>query len=247
MSDLVTAVEIVRQSHQGISIKPFIIRADDGETYFVKGLSKSGGPALISELLSAELGKFLGLPIPPWKKMVVPQDLIEFSLIPNVSDLEGGLAFASQSVENAIDFNIAHLKATPRDLMRRVLLFDWWIQNGDRILGPLGGNVNLILDGRGELSVIDHNMAFHKSFNPDEFLAEHVFCECREDFRDYLVRQEYTDILSKALSNWDRMITFLTEDWLYRDADLIDLTEPTLASRLEILQMFKDERFWGAL
>lgn len=247
MSDLVTAVEIVRQSHQGISIKPFIVRADDGETYFVKGFSKSGGPALISELLSAELGKLLGLPIPPWKKMVVPQDLIDFSLIPNVSDLGGGLAFASRAVENAVDFNIANLKSTPRILMRKVLLFDWWVQNGDRILGPMGGNVNLILDDRGDLTVIDHNLAFDKSFNPEEFLEEHVFCECRKDFRDYLVRQEYTDILSKALLNWDRITALLTEDWLYRDSDLIDLTEPTLASRLEILEMFKEERFWGAL
>lgn len=179
--------------------------------------------------------------------MVVPQDLIDFSVVPNVSDLEGGLAFASQAVESAVDFNIAHLKSTPRELMRKVLLFDWWVQNGDRILGPMGGNVNLILDSRGELAVIDHNMAFHNSFNSKEFLEEHVFCDCRKDFRDYLVRQEYTEILSKALSNWDTIIAFLTDDWLYRDADLIDLTEPTLASRLEILQMFKEERFWGAL
>ena len=49
MPESIRAVEIVRQSHQGYSIKPFIIRADDGHSYFVKGLDKSGGPALISE------------------------------------------------------------------------------------------------------------------------------------------------------------------------------------------------------
>jgi hypothetical protein len=247
MSDCVTAVEIVRQSHQGISIKPFIMRADDGETYFVKGLSKAGGPALISEALSAELGKLLGLPIPSWKKMLVPQDLVDFSVIPNVRDLEGGMAFASLAVESAVDFNISHLRSMPRDLMRLVLLFDLWVQNGDRILGAMGGNVNLLIDSRGDLAVIDHNLAFHRGFELEEFLSGHVFRECRADFRDYVVRQEYTEMLDAALAKWGSIIPLLVDDWLYRDSDLIDFTEPTLADRLEILQLFKEERFWGAL
>lgn len=247
MSDRITAVEIVRQSHQGYSIKPFIIRADDGHSYFVKGLNKSGGPALISEVIGAELGMKMQLPIPPWRLMDVPPQLIGFSAIPSVTDLGGGTAFASRAVENASDFTITHLDTTPAELMRRVLLFDWWVQNGDRCLGPLGGNVNLIRDSSGALAVIDHNQAFAPDFNGDDLLELHVFRERRKDFRDYVVRQEYTHILTEALSEWDTIAAVLPEDWVYRDKDLIDLTEPTLASRLKILEMFKEERFWGAL
>ena len=247
MPERITAVEIIRQSHQGYSIKPFIVRADDGHSYFVKGLDKSGGPALISEVLGAELGKRLELPIPQWRFMDIPPELIGFSAMPNVGDLGGGPAFASKAVENASDFTINDLERTPAELMRRVLLFDWWVQNGDRCLGQKGGNVNLIRDARGEVAVIDHNLAFHKSFDSEDFLDRHVFREHGHDFRDYVVRQEYTQILTEALAGWDTIADLLPEEWIYRDRDLIDLTEPTLADRLKILEMFTEERFWGPL
>jgi hypothetical protein len=247
MPESITAVEIVRQSHQGYSIKPFIVRGDDGYTYFVKGHAKAGGPALISEFLGAELGTRLGLPIPAWGLMRVPEELINFSAIPNVEDLRGGFAFASRAVENASDFTISNINSTPVDLRRKILLFDWWVRNEDRCLGDYGGNVNLILDASGYLNVIDHNLAFDRTFSSDAFMNGHVFRECRVFFRDLVVRQEYMQMLSEALGNWGTITALLPEDWLYRDSDYIDQTEPTLAERLEMLEMFRDERFWGAL
>lgn len=247
MPESITAVEIIRQSHQGISIKPFIVRGDDGAPYFVKGLEKAGGPALISEVLGAELGNRLGLPIPDWKLMRVPNELIAFSAIPNVTDLGGGLAFASRAVENASDFSVSNIDRTPVDLRRRVLLFDLWVRNGDRCLGERGGNVNLILDSSGSLSVIDHNMAFDRTFSSTDLMDTHVFRECRSFFRDLVVRQEHMEILSKAVGDWGTITALLPDDWLYRDSDNIDLTEPTVAERLEMLEVFKEERFWGEL
>jgi hypothetical protein len=247
MPECITAVEIVRQSHQGYSIKPFIVRADDGSSYFVKGINKAGGPALISEVLGAELGVRLDLPIPPWRLMRVPDELIAFSAIPNVADLGGGLAFASRSVENASDFNLSNINRTPIELRRRILLFDLWVRNGDRCLGERGGNVNLILDGSGDLSVIDHNLAFDRTFDNTDFIEGHVFRECRSFFRDLVVRQDYMQILSGALENWGTITALLPDDWLYRDSDNIDLTEPTVAERLAMLELFTEEWFWGAL
>lgn len=247
MADYITAVEIIRQSHQGISIRPFIVRGDDGASYFVKGLEKAGGPALISEVIGAELGKHIGLPIPDWRLMHVPDELISFSAMPNVADLRGGVAFASRAVENASDFSISNINQTPIDLRRRLLLFDLWVRNGDRCLSELGGNVNLILDSSGSLSVIDHNMAFDRTFSSADFMDTHVFRDCGSFFRDLVVRQEYMDILDGAVENWGTITALLPDDWLYRDRDHIDLTEPTVAERLEMLEGFKDERFWGAL
>lgn len=247
MPESITAVEIIRQGHQGFSIKPFIIRADDGDTYFVKGLAKAGGPALISEVLGAELGICLGLPVPQWRLMQIPEELIDFSAIPNVNDLRGGLAFASNAVENASDFSLSNINSTPIDLRRRILLFDWWIKNEDRCLGDGGGNVNLILDARGDLSVIDHNLAFDRAFNVDAFMSGHVFRDCRSFFRDLVVRQEHMQMLGEALESWGRITALLPQDWLYRDGDHIDETEPTVAERLEMLEVFRDEQFWGAL
>ena len=243
----INAVEILRQGHQGYSIQPFIVRADDGGTYFVKGFSKAGGPALISEVIGAELGAQLGLPIPPWALMHIPEDLISFSPIANVQDLRGGPAFASRAVEMASDFSLSNVNRTPIDLRRRLFLFDWWIRNEDRNLGPLGGNVNLLLDADGALNVIDHNLAFDGSFSSETFMNGHVFRDCRPYFRDYVVRQEHEQILNDALNNWGTIIDLLPLDWLYRDADHIDETEPTIADRLQMLEGFREERFWGAL
>jgi hypothetical protein len=247
MPDSITAVEIIRQSHQGISIRPFLVKADDGATYFVKGLAKAGGPALISEVIGAELGRALGLPIPDWRFMNVPTPLIAFSAVPNVGDLGGGVAFASKAVNNASDFSISNIDRTPLDLRRRVLLFDFWVRNGDRCLGDWGGNVNLILDASGDLSVIDHNMAFDRQFSAFDFMETHVFRECGAFFRDLVVRQEHMDILGNALGNWGTITALLPDDWLYRDRDNIDLTEPNVAERLEMLEVFQNELFWGAL
>lgn len=171
----ITAKEIIRQSQQGISVQPFLIRAEDDQTYFVKGLSRALGNGLVSEAISAELGKHLGLPIPPWRVIDIPQALIDFSVIDGVEDLSGGPAFASLHVENASDLMWANLNALPDDLKRTVLLFDWWILNGDRGLGEAGGNVNLILDPKGKLVVIDHNVAFDPNLSFEEFRTYHVF------------------------------------------------------------------------
>jgi hypothetical protein len=248
MLDRITAKEIIRQSHQGISVQPFLVRADDNQTYFVKGLSRALGSGLVSEAIAAELGAHLGLPIPPWRVMDIPQELIDFSVMDNVQDLSGGPAFASLQVENASDLLWASLNTLPVDLKRRVLLFDWWILNGDRGLGERGGNVNLILDPKGCLAVIDHNVAFDRTLSIDEFRQYHVFRDQLGSFEGQLLaRLDYLPQLDAALRDWGRITSLLPEEWVYREPLIGDETEPTLAQRLQILERFKEERFWGQL
>lgn len=248
MQGRITAQEIIRQSHQGVSVKPFLIRADDDQTYFVKGFARAGGPGLISEVIAAELATHLGLPIPAWRIMDIPQALIDFSAVENAQDLAGGPAFASLQVENAADLMWASVDAIPADIRKTVLLFDWWILNGDRNLGELGGNVNLLLDPKGELVVIDHNAAFDRTLTPEEFQQYHVFrsllgAECG----NLLARLDYLPRLDAALNDWGRITSLLPEEWIYRDADQVDETEPTLQQRLQILERYREDLFWGQL
>lgn len=248
MQGRITAQEIIRQSQQGVSVQPFLVRADDGQTYFVKGLARAGGPALISEAIAAEIGRHLGLPIPPWRIMDIPQALIDFSAANNAQDLAGGPAFASLQVENAAELMWSKVNDIPVELRKAVLLFDWWIQNGDRTLGEAGGNVNLLLDPKGELAVIDHNAAFDLTLTHGEFQRYHVFRDLLGADRDNLLaRLDYEPQLDAALNDWSRIVTLLPEEWIYRDADQIDETEPTLQQRLHILERYRDERFWGQL
>lgn len=201
----------------------------------------------MSEVIAAELGALLGLPIPEWRIMDIPQGLIDFSPIDNIQDLSGGPAFASRQVENVNELMWANLRNVPLELQRKVLLFDWWIQNGDRCLGENGGNVNLLLDSQGSLVVIDHNAAFDAGLTAEQIHEYHVFRDQLGHFLDLVTRQEYAQELDAALGHWDRIVALLPVQWIYRDSDEIDETIPTLVQRLETLQQFKDERFWGQL
>lgn len=244
----VTAVEIIKQSSEGVSVQPFLVKADDDQTYFVKGLSRALAPGLTSEVLAAELGSRLGLPVPPWAIMDIPPNLVDFSLVPNVRDLEGGPAFASLQVDNASDVSWSHVEKIPADLKKKVLVFDWWLGNGDRGLGPMGGNVNLILDSGGNLAVIDHNIAFDSKLDPEEFRLYHVFRDqLSSKTGDILIRLEFQPLLDAALADWDRITSLLPDEWVHRDLGCGEEYEPTLAERYQLLERFKDEQFWRQL
>lgn len=243
----VMAVEIIRQSSQGYSVKPFMIRADDSQTYFVKGVERAGRSALVSEAISAELGLLLKLPIPPWRVMEIPHELIEISMLENVEDLRGGLAFASLQVPNSADLLISSVNKIPLELQRLVLIFDWWVLNGDRALSELGGNVNLLLDGDGELAVIDHNAAFDPTVTAQDLLVHHVFKDAAAGLRDMVAGLEYQQKLELALRKWGRITSVLPDDWLYLDEHQIDPTNPTLQQRLATLKRITNVKIWEEL
>lgn len=245
----ITAREIIRQSQQGISVQPFLIRADDDQVYFVKGFARAGGPSLISEVIAAELGRHLELPIPPWRIMDIPQNLIDFCPMERATDLCGGPAFASLQIENASELMWAGVSKIPVELQRKVILFDWWLLNGDRVLGDNGfGNVNLLMDPRGQLVVIDHNSAFDPTVTIEELRENHVFrSQLGLHEGNLLTRLDYMPALDAALNDWGRIISLLPEEWLYRDRDHLDETEPTLQQRRHILERFRTEQFWGQL
>lgn len=238
------AAEILRRSEQGLC-RPFFVRDENGDVYVVKGVDGASRAALTSELLCAELGKRLGLPIPSYGLMQIPQPLIDFSAIDGVKDLEGGRAFASRLAENATTLvysQISHIEAT---LQQRVLVFDKWVRNGDRCLTSRGGNVNLLwLPGRG-LSVIDHNVAFAMGTSDQEILNNHVFGRQRHCCDDMVIRAEHSAALDTALEAWDSIIALLPEEWVYRDLyDEDSEVGPTLEERYVLLQRFNDDDFW---
>jgi hypothetical protein len=180
--------------------------------------------------------------------MDIPRELIEFSAAENVQDLSGGPAFASLQVANAFDLMWANVDSVPAHLQRKLLLFDWWIRNGDRCLGELGGNVNLMLNPNGELVVIDHNAAFDMALTLEEYQQHHVFRDqIGAHGSDLLARLEYFPQLDAAVGDWGRITSLLPDEWIYRDTDQIDETEPTLQQRLQILERFNTEQFWGQL
>ncbi|MNG29838.1 hypothetical protein D3C84_1153350 [compost metagenome] len=62
-----------------------------------------------------------------------------------------------------------------------------------------------------------------------------------------LARLDYLPRLDAALNDWGRITSLLPEEWIYRDADQVDETEPTLQQRLQILERYREDLFWGQL
>lgn len=238
-------VEIIRRSEQGVT-KPFICRGNDGVTYIVKG-KNVGYRALCCEWVAGQLAETIGLPIPKMAIASVPQQLIQFSLQTHARELGAGLAFASCFIDDAQEFTHANLSTVPQDLQRMVLLFDWWVQNGDRQLTTEGGNPNLLCSsGSGNLWVIDHNLAFDQSFDTGQFLEAHAFRDALSGLDPGVIRAEFEPKFLAGVLQLEEIWGGIPNDWLFIDGDVSCGSYIDRNSIERTLQRFQTEpdAFW---
>jgi len=141
------------------------------------------------------------IPVANHAVLHVSRSLLEFCAVPGIEDLETGPAFGSLHVDNAVSLPPVEIKTVPVELRQKILLFDWWIQNEDRILGEIGGNVNLLwTPASNKLTAIDHNCAFDKDFDENRFFNNHVFSEERRRIeKSFLLEQKqiFADIAAR--------------------------------------------------
>lgn len=169
----VTIVQVKRRSEQGMT-HPFLCAGDDGKWYWAKG-NGAGKAALCYEWLAGRIAQEFGLPIPPFVQAVVPPDLIKYGALPDIVELGAGTVFASENMEGAEEFTLANMRHVPGDLRRKILVFDWLVQNQDRALGEGGGNVNILFLPRDStIRIIDHNIAFDPDFDLSRLRGDHV-------------------------------------------------------------------------
>ncbi len=73
----------------------------------------------------------------------------------------------------------ADLPRVDLHLQARLLAFDWWVANSDRVFIDGAGNPNLLwAEDQQRLVVIDHNLAFEPSLMA-EFWQNHAFRDAR--------------------------------------------------------------------
>ena len=208
--------EIIRRLEQGVT-RPFLCRGDDGRLYVVKGRGDRDTLSLCREWLAGQLGRGLGLPIPPFVMADVPVVLVENSAVPEIESLGSGSAFASLWVDHAEEFALSNMSEVLADVKPSLLLFDRWIRNGDRSLTARGGNPNLLWTPNNRmLHVIDHNNAFDEPFDAAAFWRSHVFRESSplwtEAFRAAMIPR-----LAASLDQLDTFWEQLPEEWLWTD------------------------------
>lgn len=239
--------EIVKRSEQGVTL-PFLCRSANGAGWFVKGLVGAGAESLRAEWIGGKLAKALRLPIPTFAVVEVDELLVEMSAVEGVAELGRRYAFGSQAVAGAQEITFTQAISLPLELRARVLLFDWWIRNQDRMLNALGGNPNLLTTGSEppEPWLIDHHNAFDREFDAASFWSTHVFAAARSLWSPAWRRKE-TKRLSTAAAKLGEMWDSLPAAWL-PDDDTTSSTSALEQARLaEILLRPIDapSEFWN--
>ncbi|MTW19539.1 HipA family kinase [Allochromatium palmeri] len=236
-------VEVLRRSEQGIT-RPFICRGEDGEIYFVKGRG-AGRRSQICEWIAGKLALTFGLPMAPFCLVDVPDELVEADGARTLWDLGAGPAFGSQWQE-AMDLTVSAIREIPKEIQQDVLVFDWWIHNGDRLLTDRGGNPNLLWNPASrELIVIDHNQAFDLDFDPENFLDRHVFAAQRHYlFGDRLKRHDYNARFAAALADWPKICAAIPEAWLFVDPEMTVSVDFDLDMAYLLLKRHEHDDFW---
>jgi hypothetical protein len=248
--------EILARSTQGRT-QPYICRCDDDEVYFVKGRTATR-QGLINEWLCGHLAQALALPIAPFAIAHVPDELIEADLSGWLGDLGPGAVFASRKVLGQ-ELATAQVFDIKEALRRDVLVFDWWVRNGDRCLTARGGNVNLLWQplvsarneddermATGQLAVIDHNLALDKDFSPTDFCQTHVFAaDLADTFSDFVLREQYKTRLSQALARLDDAWNNLPATWHFVDSEQTLPTDYPKADVWAMLERIESPTFWN--
>ena len=238
---MVRIVEIGDIAWQG-KTEPVICRAADGHEYVVKG-NFAGRKALIAEWVANRLGRILNLPIPEFEQLKLDPQLAELSAkTDEIARLGSGVLFGSRREPNLVEIRHADLPRVDLNLRARVLAFDWWIANSDRVFIEGAGNPNLLwAEDQQRLVVIDHNLAFDPSLMAD-FWTQHAFREAwqvwSEAFRG-VMDAEFRAAVGQLQTIWNEM----PEEWTEVDCDL------TFAGIESLLWQFEREAdmFWGRL
>ncbi len=170
----VTAIRYVTPLREGGSL-PGIVEADDLGTYVVKFRGAGQGrKVLVAEIVSGELARRLGLPVPEIVLVEVDPVLGRSEPDEEVQDLlraSGGLNLGMDFLPGALGFDpLAH--AVDPLLASRVLWFDALVGNVDRSWR----NPNLLLWHR-ELYLIDHgaSLVFHHDWSRAERAAQRPY------------------------------------------------------------------------
>lgn len=158
----VTAVRYVTPLREGGSL-PGIVEAGNLGTYVVKFRGAGQGPkALVAEVVSGELARRLGLPVP--ELVVVGLDPVVARAEPDEEVQE--LIKASAGANLGMDYLPGALGYDPvahpveADLASRLLVFDAFVENVDRSWR----NPNLLI-WHGDLWLIDHGATLYFHHN----------------------------------------------------------------------------------
>jgi HipA-like kinase len=223
---------------------PAIVEADDDGLYVLKFRGAGqGARALVAELLSGEIGRALGLPVPEIVFAEVDPDLARTEPDPEIHALildSAGLNLALDYLPGSVMFDPS-VDRPAADVASRIVWFDAFVSNVDRT----ARNTNMLMWHRG-LWLIDHgaSLYFHHSpgwpaeteraRDPFAMIRTHVLLRAATELErvdEALAEMIPVDVLS-------RIVDLVPEGWL---EDPRDAYRTYLADRLQRPRAFVEE------
>lgn len=222
MPRTVLATRYVTPLREGGSL-PAIVEADDLGLYVLKFRGAGQGPrALVAELLCAEIGRALGLPIPEVVLIEVDAALGRNEADSEIRDLlkaSVGLNLALDYLPGSVTFDAAAGETADPFLASRTVWFDAFVTNVDRT----PRNPNLLCWHR-RLYLIDHGAAlyFHHNWEGAEAMAESPFRAIRDHvLLPWASRVEEEDAPLRALlsaETFEAAVAQIPDGWLPPEA-----------------------------
>lgn len=247
----VTATRYVTPLREGGSV-PAVMEADDFGIYVLKFRGAGQGErALIAELVSGEIGRFLGLPVPEIVLMDLDPILGRSEPDPEIRSLvqaSGGLNLALDYLPGSFGYDPAVGGQVGPILASQVVWFDAFVTNVDRT----ARNPNLLMWHR-KLYLIDHGASLYFHHSWDEYLerASGAFPQIKshvllpfatqiqsvaEQLRARLTSEILRSIVALIPDQWLTGEDRFSEPSQYRDAYVAYLLR-----RLEAAHVFEEE------
>jgi hypothetical protein len=217
----IAATHYVTPLREGGSL-PAIVEGDDDGTYVLKFRGAGQGPrALIAELVSGELARHLGLPVPEIVLATVDPRMAKTEPDPEIQDLlrlSEGLNLALDYLPGSIGFDplIDRALIGKERLASKIVWFDALVTNIDRT----PRNTNLLV-WHGNLWLIDHGASLYFQHNwTDDYLdrartpfaaiKDHVLLPWASDIRE--ADEELTPMVTQEAL--DAIAALIPEEWL---------------------------------
>ena len=212
----VSVTRYVTPLREGGSL-PAIVEADDDGMYVLKFRGAGqGAKALIAELVSGEIARFLGLPVPEIVFVNLDSELSRTEPDPEIQDLlraSAGLNLALDYLPGSITFDPLVETIAPL-LASEIVWFDCFVMNVDRT----PRNTNMLVWHK-KLWLIDHgaSLYFHHAWQNAEEQARRPFVHVKDHvllpvaaeldavdaaWRDSLNAEKITEIVSLIPDEW---------------------------------------------
>lgn len=226
----------------------WLCKAEDKKKYVIKTIEEIPPFELIAEWVAGNLAIAFGLSSPQVRIMWGMQNMLGM-LGEWVSNPDIETSFGSTLQPDTIELSYLESTKLSETLKTDLLVFDYWIQNGDRTLSSAGGNVNLLKDiANSCIVVFDHNQAFKTDFDDERFFSAHVFTgENKGAPIDLVSIMQYKECLDRCIDLLPSIINAMPEEWRtaanaqHNGSDVIDdIIYP-------ILNRYKADDFWGRI